>query len=287
MEIGIFTRTFTGALDEILDAIVGHGLTCAHLSVASAGVAGLPGKLDEDLCVAVRGAFERRGLRMVTVSGTFNAIHPDPTVRKQGIRGVQRLIQACDALGTRMVTFCTGTRNRDNMWQYHPDNIKREAWADLLSTLGALIPTAEAHGVMLGIEPDQGNVVDSAIKARMLLDEMKSKQLRIVLDGANLFHHHALSDMTVVLKEAFELLGPDIEIVHAKDITGDDTKKNQAAGTGLLDWPTYFRLMKSSGFDGPLLLHNMKPSQVATSVQFVRRQVARWYPELGNTRELM
>lgn len=287
MEIGIFTRTFTGSLDKILDAIVGHGLTCAHLSLTSAGVAGLPDKVDEDLCVAVRGAFERRGLGMVTVSGTFNAIHPDPITRKQGIHGVQRLIQACDALDTRMVTLCTGTRDRNNMWQYHLDNIKREAWADLLRTLDAILPVAEDHGVMLGIEPDQGNVVDSAIKARMLLDEVKSKQLRIVLDGANLFHPDALSDMTVVLEEAFDLLGPDIEIVHAKDIGGDNARKGQAAGTGMLDWPTYFRLMKNSGFDGPLLLHNLKPSQVATSVQFVREQAAPWYPDLSKTRDLV
>ncbi len=285
MEIGVFTRTFTGVLDEILDAIVGHGLTCAHLSLASAGVTGLPDKLDENLCVAVRGTFERRGLGMVGVSGTFNAIHPDAIIREQGIRGVQQLIQRCDILGTRMVTLCTGTRERNNMWQYHLDNVKREAWDDLLRTLDAILPVAESHGIMLGIEPDQGNVVDSAIKARMLLDEVKSKQLRIVLDGANLFHPDALSDMTVVLQEAFELLGPDIEVVHAKDIADDDAR-DQAAGTGMLDWPTYFRLMKNSGFDGPLILHNLKPSQVATSVAFVREQAAPWYPELSKTRDL-
>ena len=281
MEIGIFTRTFTGTLDEILDTIVGYGLTCGHLSLASAGVAGLPDKLDEDLCVAVRNAFERRGLGMVAVSGTFNAIHPDAINRERGIRGVRRLIQWCNVLGTKMVTLCTGTRDRNNMWQCHLDNVKREAWDDLLRTLDAILPLAESHGVMLGIEPDQGNVVDSAIKARMLLDEVKSKHLRIVLDGANLFHPDALSDMTLVLQEAFDLLGPDIEIVHAKDIPADDAAKDQAAGTGMLDWPTYFQLMKNSGFDGPLILHNLNPSQVATSVAFVREQAVPWYPELS------
>lgn len=287
MKIGVFTRTFTGVLDKILDAIVGHDLTCAHLSLASAGITGLPDKLDEDLCVAVRVAFERRGLGMVGVSGTFNAIHPDAITRERGIRGVQGLIQGCDRLGTKMVTLCTGTRDRNNMWQCHLDNVKREAWDDLLRTLDAILPVAESHGVMLGIEPDQGNVVDSAIKARMLLDEVKSKQLRIVLDGANLFHPDVLSDMTVVLQEAFDLLGPDIEIVHAKDIAADDAAKDQAAGTGMLDWPTYFRLMKNSGFDGPLILHNLKPSQVATSVQFVREQASPWYPELTKSRDLV
>jgi sugar phosphate isomerase/epimerase len=169
------------------------------------------------------------------------------------------------------------------MWRRHPDNGTPEAWKELLDALDALLPVAEAKGVVLGIEPEQANVVDSAVKARRLLDEVKSKQLRIVLDGANLFDPRAPGDMAAVFQEAFDLLGPDIEMVHAKDITGDEAKHDQAAGTGTLDWATYFRLMKSSGFDGPVLLHNLRPSQVAASVEFVRRQAARWYPELGNT----
>jgi sugar phosphate isomerase/epimerase len=88
--------------------------------------------------------------------------------------------------------------------------------------------------------------------------------------------------MTGVLEEAFELLGPDIEMTHAKDITSDRTKKQQAAGTGALDWPCYLHLMHKSGFDGPLILHNLEPAQVKTSLEFVRRQAAAWYPEVGN-----
>ena len=66
-------------------------------------------------------------------------------------------------------------------------------------------------------------------------------------------------------------------MVHAKDITGDAAKKQQAAGTGALDWPTYFRLMHESGFDGPVVLHNLPPSRVEASLAFVRKQAARWY----------
>jgi sugar phosphate isomerase/epimerase len=282
MELGIYTRTFPGTLHEALAAVAAHGLKCAHLSFASLGVRGLPDQMSEELCAGVRGVFARHGVRLAAVSGTFNAIHPDRVARQRDICRVQRLIEGCNALGTNVVTLCTGTRDRDDMWRRHPDNAAPEAWADLLATLDALVPVAEAHGVVLGIEPEQANVVDSAVKARRLLDDVKSKRLRIVLDGANLFDPHALGNMSAVLRKAFDLLGPDIEMVHAKDITGDEAKKDQAAGTGLLDWPTYFRLMKSSRFDGPVLLHNLKPSQVAASVEFVRRQAARWYPELRN-----
>ena len=50
--------------------------------------------------------------------------------------------------------------------------------------------------------------------------------------------------------------------------------------TGRLDWATLFRLLKQSGFDGPVILHNLKPEQVDAAMAFLRRQVAPWYPEL-------
>jgi len=74
------------------------------------------------------------------------------------------------------------------------------------------------------------------------------------MDGANLFWPERLERMAETLDEAFTLLGPHLEMVHAKDITGREGKTEQAAGTGSLDWPRYFRRMKESGYDGPVML---------------------------------
>lgn len=79
------------------------------------------------------------------------------------------------------------------------------------------LPLAEAHNVILGVEPEVSNVIDSAERARRLLDEMKSPNLKIVMDGANLFHYGELPCMSELI-HAFELLGDDIVIAHAKDL---------------------------------------------------------------------
>jgi len=100
------------------------------------------------------------------------------------------------------------------------------------------------------------------------------------MDGANLFWPERLERMAETLDEAFTLLGPHLEMVHAKDITGREGKTEQAAGTGALDWPRYFRWMKESGFDGPVMLHNLAPDRVPASLAFIRRQAAPWYPHL-------
>ena len=70
----------------------------------------------------------------------------------------------------------------------------------------------------MGMEPEVSNVVDSAQKARRLMDEMGSSRLKVIMDGANLFHTGELPRMREVLNEAFALLGSDLTLAHAKDL---------------------------------------------------------------------
>ena len=282
MEIGIFARTFDGDnVDQLLNAAAAHQLRCVHFNLKCVGVPTLPETVDADSCQCIHHAFECRGMKMAALSATFNAIDPNSELRREQTRRARELIRHCRLLGTRVVSLCTGTRDPADMWRYHPENSSPAAWNDLVYTLEQLLPVAEAEQVVLGIEPEVANVIDSARQARRLLDQIRSPSLKIIFDAANLFWPDKLNNMVATLEEAVDLLGPDIVMAHAKDITGDEAKKQQAAGTGKLDWAAYFRVLKQSGFDGPVILHNLKPAQVDAAVAFVRRQAALWYPELS------
>lgn len=177
-------------------------------------------------------------------------------------------------MGTRAVSLCTGTRDPDNMWHAHPENSSREAWQDLIATLAILLESAEAAGVDLGIEPEMANVIHSARRARQLLDELKSPRLKIILDGANLLSSETIDNQRMTFSEAFDLLGPDIIMIHAKDfpIHGN---QSQAAGQGAIDFPFYLELVQKSGFDGPVVLHNLSENEVPHSMAYVRGLLAR------------
>jgi len=274
MEIGIFSRTFSSdTLGGLLDAIASHGVSQVHFNMKGAGVPNLPEEIDAKLCTGIRSAFAERGLIMCSLSGTYNMIHPDPRQRELETGRACRLIQSCPQMGASIVTLCTGTRDPVDMWRRHPANHQPDAWRDLLATLGRLLPAAENSGVILGIETEPNNVVNSAAKARRLLDELRSPNLKIVMDGANLFDED-LSDMRGVLHDAFQLLAPDIVMVHAKDITDESGPRSQAAGTGLLDWETYFRLLHKYRYPGVVVLHNLSESELDESLRFVRRHLA-------------
>jgi sugar phosphate isomerase/epimerase len=279
MRLGIFAKTFARpTLEARLDAVREHGLDCVQFNMACAGLPPLPDEIDPDLCGQIRHELAVRGITMAAVSGTFNMAHPNPGQRLEGLQRLRTLALACSRLGTSVITLCTGSRNPDNMWRRHPDNGRPEAWQDVVLTMRRALQIAETANVTLAIEPEVSNVVDSAAKARHLLDEFGTPRLKVVIDGANLFHAGQLPRMHPVLEEAFALLGKDIVLAHAKDLSHDGEAGHEAPGKGVLDYDRYLALLHSSGYQGPLIMHGLDESQVDASVRFLRSKLERLSP---------
>ena len=122
-QLGILTSTFSyETLDATLDAVVRAGMRTMQFEFASTGMRQVPEHIDAAVCAAVHQALATRGLSMAAISGTVNMIHPDLEERRAGLRRVRGVIDACNALGTSVVTLCTGTRDPENMWRGHPGN---------------------------------------------------------------------------------------------------------------------------------------------------------------------
>jgi sugar phosphate isomerase/epimerase len=85
--------------------------------------------------------------------------------------------------------------------------------------------------------------------------------------------------MHEVLNKAFDLLGPEIVLAHAKDVSFDgDTIHHVAAGKGLLDYEYYLSLLRevqTQNHSVPLILHGLKETEVETSLAFVRAKLNR------------
>ena len=276
MNVGIFAKTFVRpSLDATLDAVRAHDLDCVQFNLACAGLPTLPDHLDDAVIAQVRQALAVRGLTMAAISGTFNMCHPEPAERAKNLVRLRVLAGACQPLGASVITICTGSRDRQDMWRRHPDNDTPEAWRDMTDCLSQALQIADDCGVTLGFEPEVANVIDSARKGRRLLDEMRSPRLKVVLDAANLFHAGELARLPAILAEAFELLGSDLILAHAKDLNHDGEAGHQAAGTGALDYDLYLRLLRAANYTGPLILHSLDEAQVDPAVAFLRAKLSR------------
>jgi len=277
-QIGLLSPEFPhGSLDENLDAMAALGAKASQFDLNCAVGTTFPEELADAEVAAIRGGFAKRGMTIAALSGTCNMIHPDPAQRAKGLDDLKRLIAMAPKLGVSVVTLCTGSRNLESMWRRHPDNDRPEAWADLLASLAEVIPVAEANRVTLGVEPEIANVVDSANKARRLMDEVGSSRLKVIMDGANIFHTGELAKVRAMLDEAFALVGNDIILAHGKDLDHDGEAGHVPAGKGLLDYDYYLRLMQQSGYDGAIILHGLKPHEAAWSIDFVRRTAPAGY----------
>jgi len=276
MRIGILIGTISRpTLEGIFDAVKSYGLDCVQWSMDSAGLPAMPDKIPGEFADRIRREAAARGIEIASVQGTFNMSHPEAEHRRAGLRRLRVLASASHRLGTSKVHLCTGTRSPNNMWQRHPDNDSPQAWRDMSACVGEAAEIAKQEGVVLAFEPEVNNVVDSAKKARRLLDEIGSPHLKVTMDAANLFHAGELSRMAEVLDEAFALVGKDIVLAHAKDLSHDGDAGHEPAGHGRLDYDRYLSLLHGCGFNGPLLLHGLSESQVPECVTFLRKKLRR------------
>jgi sugar phosphate isomerase/epimerase len=270
-ELGIFAKTFPRpTLEANLDAVVGHGLSVVQYNLACAGLDSLPAHIPSGLATRVGAAAAERGIRIAAVSGTFNMIHPHVELRQAGLRRLGVLADACAALGTRTITLCTGTRDPYDMWREHRANQEPEAWADLLAAMEQAVRVADEFDLLLGVEPETANVVDSPAQALRLMRELRTPRITIVLDPANLFRVGDLPRQRAILDEAFDLLGLHIGMAHAKDVVErNGSILHVAAGTGRLDYEHY--LTRLGDVRAPLIVHGLAESEVPASLRFLRQ----------------
>jgi sugar phosphate isomerase/epimerase len=273
MQIGVFAKTFAGSDPRgVLAEVAGAGFTTTQYNMSCSGLASLPDAVDARAAAAVRAAAADAGIEIAALSATFNMIHPDPASRARGLRRLGVLARAAAAMGARVVTLCTGTRDPDDQWRGHPENGSVEAWRDLLASMEVAIACAEETDVDLGIEPEPANVVSSAEAARRLIDELASPRLKIVFDAANLFEAAALSEQRDIVSRGLDLLADRLVLAHAKDRLPDASFAT--AGTGILDYAHYVAELRRVGFDGAIVAHGLQATEAPAVAAFLRRTIA-------------
>jgi sugar phosphate isomerase/epimerase len=272
MQLGIFAKTFNRPnVEDTFKVIAAHHLHAVQFNMATVGLDSLPDEVSEQEIQDIKEASKEYNIQLSALSGTFNMAHPDAKHRQDELKRFAVLVEAAKRLGTPIITLCTGTRDTTSMWKYHPENNSKEAWKDLCSTLEPALIIAQEHNLILAFEPETSNVVSSAKKGRQLLDEMKTPNLKVILDGANLFISATLNQQEKVFGEAFELLGGEIVLAHAKDISEQD--EFVAAGKGAVNYGLFVQHLKQTDYKGTLILHSLSESEVSACVEFLKRHL--------------
>jgi sugar phosphate isomerase/epimerase len=272
MQIGIFAKTFSGRDPlAVMRASAAAGFQGVAYNMACSGLEPMPEAIAPEVVAAIGEASRATGQQILSLSGTYNMIHPDPAVRSLGHRRLEVLAASCRAMGTGLITLCTGTRDAVDQWRHHSDNVSAAAWRDLLAAFEVAVAIAERHDILLGVEPELANVVNSAAAARRLMDQMQSDRIRIVLDPANLVEAAAPAVRRQVIERAVDLMAGRIVMAHAKD--RDAAGGFATAGKGVVDFGHFLARLQGVGFDGPLVTHGLAAAEAADVAAFLRGQL--------------
>lgn len=269
--LGIFAKTFSHpTLAEIFDEVSLYGLHHTQFNFSCVGLGTLPDSIEPEVVDHIRREADRRKLTIAALSGTFNLIDPDLERRDRNLQRLGTLASICTPLGTSIISMSTGTRDREDMWHAHPENSSDAAWSETVEAIQVALWITEPFGVTLAVEPEPGNVMSDASKARKLLDEIGSPRLKILFDAANILAGNPDEPQRSVLARAFELAGSDIVLAHGKELVRDGGAE-KVPGRGELDWSFYLDRLAVSGYSGPLILHGFSALNAGEAIGYVRR----------------
>lgn len=271
MPIGLFAKALPRPrLADTCTAIRALGCDTVQFNLSCVGLPTLPVQLDDAVCGEITATLRAHGITMAALSATGNIIHPDSTQRQAVHAGITTLIRASAALGTQVLTISTGTCHPHDMWQSHPDNVSPASWWALQDALAGLLPLAEAHGVTLAFEPEQGNIVRTVTQARALLDTLASPALKVVLDVANLLTPVTLAQQHAIVDDAMAQLAGDIVLVHAKEASAPPHTGECVVGLGVVDFAYLAAGLQRITYRGAIIMHGVAEAETPRGLQYLR-----------------
>ena len=274
MELGMYSVELQrNSIEELFAAVRGYGFTAMQFDYLSVCDEETPLHIDSAVTARVLNAAKANSVKIVSVNGTFNMIDPDPAKREDGIRRFEELAKHMHELECNFVTLCTGSRSAESMWRMHPDSLSDDAWADLLETTAKLLEIAEKYDLILGLETEPNNAMNTPERCRALMDHFGTKRLQVIMDIANLFRPGMAKKENVrgVMRHAFDLLGKDVYLAHGKDIMESDGIACTYAGNGIVDFAYFKELLDEIGYEGCMLLHGLHDEEeFPKATQYVR-----------------
>jgi D-psicose/D-tagatose/L-ribulose 3-epimerase len=189
-------------------------------------------------------------------------IHPDAAIRQSGMAYIKDSIDACEALGvTNFVGPIYAAVGRT--WKQTPDERAKDL--DLLiDNLTELSDYAEAHGVVLGLEPlnrFETSFINIAEQVIEVVDRVDSPACGIMLDT----FHMNIEEKN--LGDAIRAAGDRLVQLHACE------NDRGAPGSGNVTWDAVAAGLKDIGYDGPVVIESFTPE-----VESISRAAAIWRP---------
>lgn len=146
--------------------------------------------------------------------GVYGAYLELGFVDEQSRRGQTKRFTAQLEIAKALGAHCIGSETTSFAKQ--PQASQKDALRALYSSLEEILPQAQQLGMTVAVEPVWYHSLSSPELARCLLDDMRSKQLAIIIDPVNLLKASDVETQRGLWDKTVELLGEDVVAIHCK-----------------------------------------------------------------------
>ena len=272
MNIGIRMHDAApGTLAERAGFVRTQGFSCVHLALSktidpklmepAAATPGLAAQVKRDLGdidLAVLGCY-------------LNLTHPEENAYRDTLQRYRAHIQ----LARWMNAGCVGTETGNPNPGYTYDPVRShtpEALEMFIRRVAPVVECAQNFGVTLAIEPVYTHIVHDGKAARRVLDTIRSDNLKIILDPVNLLHTDNIDRRDDVIREAIDLLGDDVVIIHMKDYRRTENGlSSMACGLGEMDYADILRFAKYRKPFIQMTLEDTKPDNAEAARLYLEK----------------
>lgn len=246
MQLGIRLHDTTKLpFEERIEDVHRLGFACGHLALSKV-IDEFPTTdeaLTPGLAMYIKNVFARNQVDIAVLGCYLNLADPNKEQLEKTIHRYMAHIRFASWLGCGVVGTETGAPNED--YAFTPQCHTEEALQIFMENLRPVVAYAEKMGVVVGIEPVYRHIVYNPRRARQVLDEIGSPNLQIIFDPVNLLDMPNYEERDSVIREAIDLLGPDIAVVHLKDcMVRDGQLLSMGCGQGEMDYRPILKFMK-------------------------------------------
>ncbi len=195
-----------------------QGFSCVHIALSK--IKDLPADikaLTPGYANYLKENFDKAGLSVAVLGNYLNLCDPDPDRLKGILKKYEAHIRFASYLRAGVVGTETGAPNSAYDCSDREAVRSEEAYVTFRENVKTVVSYAEHYGVTFAIEPVYKHIIYSPERARRLLDEVGSENLRIIFDPVNLLDPDRLEERDEVLGKAMELYPEEIAVIHLKD----------------------------------------------------------------------
>lgn len=251
------------------------GFACGHLALAKV-IDEFPTTdeaLTPGLAMYIKNVFAKNDVDIAVLGCYLNLANPNREQLEKTVHRYMAHIRFASWLGCGVVGTETGAPNET--YSFTPECHTEEALQLFIQNVRPIVKYAEQMGVVFAIEPVYRHIVWNPKQARRVLDEIHSPNLQIIFDPVNLLDIANYQDRDEIIREAIELLGPDIAMVHLKDFRIEDGKMiSVGCGLGEVDYTDILKFMKERKPFIHATLEDTKPENNQQVKNFILRKYA-------------